>query len=46
VPELVDRYLAGASTLESLVTRRVALDQINDASRRWSAGRASAGHTY
>jgi S-(hydroxymethyl)glutathione dehydrogenase / alcohol dehydrogenase len=31
VPELVDRYLAGELDLESLVTRRAALDEVNDA---------------
>jgi S-(hydroxymethyl)glutathione dehydrogenase / alcohol dehydrogenase len=31
VPELVDRYLAGDLDLESLVTNRVTLDQVNDA---------------
>jgi S-(hydroxymethyl)glutathione dehydrogenase / alcohol dehydrogenase len=31
VPELVDRYMAGDLDLESLVTRRVALDEVNDA---------------
>jgi S-(hydroxymethyl)glutathione dehydrogenase / alcohol dehydrogenase len=31
VPELVDRYLAGDLDLESLVTRRIVLDEVNDA---------------
>ena len=31
VPELVDRYLSGDLDLESLVTNRVELDQVNDA---------------
>jgi S-(hydroxymethyl)glutathione dehydrogenase/alcohol dehydrogenase len=31
VPELVDLYLKGDLDLESLVTRRVALDEVNDA---------------
>jgi S-(hydroxymethyl)glutathione dehydrogenase/alcohol dehydrogenase len=31
VPELVDLYTAGDLDLESLVTRRVQLDQVNDA---------------
>jgi S-(hydroxymethyl)glutathione dehydrogenase/alcohol dehydrogenase len=31
VPELVDRYLAGELDLESMVTRRIALDEVNDA---------------
>jgi S-(hydroxymethyl)glutathione dehydrogenase / alcohol dehydrogenase len=31
VPELVDRYMAGDLDLESLVTRRVSLDEVNDA---------------
>jgi S-(hydroxymethyl)glutathione dehydrogenase/alcohol dehydrogenase len=31
VPELVDLYLKGELDLESLVTRRVALDEVNDA---------------
>jgi S-(hydroxymethyl)glutathione dehydrogenase/alcohol dehydrogenase len=31
VPELVDRYLGGDLDLESLVTNRVKLDQVNDA---------------
>ena len=31
VPELVDLYTAGELDLESLVTRRVELDEINDA---------------
>jgi S-(hydroxymethyl)glutathione dehydrogenase/alcohol dehydrogenase len=31
VPELVDRYLAGDLDLESFVTRRIALDEVNDA---------------
>jgi S-(hydroxymethyl)glutathione dehydrogenase / alcohol dehydrogenase len=31
VPELVDSYLRGELDLESLVTRRVALDEVNDA---------------
>ena len=31
VPELVDRYIAGDIDLESLVTRRIALDEVNDA---------------
>ena len=31
VPELVDRYLAGDLDLDSLVTRRIALDEVNDA---------------
>ena len=31
VPELVELYLAGDLDLESLVTRRIALDEINDA---------------
>ena len=31
VPELVDSYMSGDLDLESLVTRRVSLDQVNDA---------------
>lgn len=31
VPELVDRYLAGDLDLESFVTRRIKLDEVNDA---------------
>ena len=31
VPELVELYLAGDLDLESLVTRRIALDEVNDA---------------
>jgi S-(hydroxymethyl)glutathione dehydrogenase / alcohol dehydrogenase len=31
VPELVDRYMSGDLDLESLVTGRVSLDQVNDA---------------
>jgi S-(hydroxymethyl)glutathione dehydrogenase/alcohol dehydrogenase len=31
VPELVDRYTAGDLDLESLVTRRISLDEVNDA---------------
>ncbi|HEU0024586.1 MAG TPA: alcohol dehydrogenase catalytic domain-containing protein [Thermoleophilaceae bacterium] len=31
VPELVDRYLAGDLDLDSLITRRIALDEVNDA---------------
>jgi S-(hydroxymethyl)glutathione dehydrogenase/alcohol dehydrogenase len=31
VPELVDRYLAGDIDLDSLVTRRIGLDDVNDA---------------
>jgi S-(hydroxymethyl)glutathione dehydrogenase/alcohol dehydrogenase len=31
VPELVDRHMAGDLDLESLVTRRIALDEVNDA---------------
>jgi S-(hydroxymethyl)glutathione dehydrogenase/alcohol dehydrogenase len=31
VPELVDRYMSGDLDLESLVTNRVSLDQVNDA---------------
>ena len=31
VPELVDRYLAGELDLESLVTRRISLGEVNDA---------------
>ncbi len=31
VPELVDTYMSGDLDLESLVTRRVALDEVNDA---------------
>jgi S-(hydroxymethyl)glutathione dehydrogenase / alcohol dehydrogenase len=31
VPELVDRYMSGDLDLESLVTNRVTLDQVNDA---------------
>ena len=31
VPELVDTYLSGDLDLESLVTRRVSLDEVNDA---------------
>jgi S-(hydroxymethyl)glutathione dehydrogenase/alcohol dehydrogenase len=31
VPELVERYLAGDLDLESLITRRIALDEVNDA---------------
>src|SRR5919112_381564 len=31
VPELVDRYMSGDLDLESLVTNRVRLDQVNDA---------------
>ena len=31
VPELVDTYMSGDLDLESLVTRRVALDDVNDA---------------
>jgi S-(hydroxymethyl)glutathione dehydrogenase/alcohol dehydrogenase len=31
VPELVDRYMAGDLDLGSLVTRRIALDEVNDA---------------
>jgi S-(hydroxymethyl)glutathione dehydrogenase / alcohol dehydrogenase len=30
VPELVDRYLAGDLDLDSLVTRRISLDEVND----------------
>jgi S-(hydroxymethyl)glutathione dehydrogenase/alcohol dehydrogenase len=31
VPELVDRYLGGDLDLEALVTRRISLDEVNDA---------------
>ena len=31
VPELVDLYLEGKLDLESMVTRRIALDEVNDA---------------
>src|SRR3954453_5382501 len=31
VPELVDTYMSGELDLESLVTRRIALDEVNDA---------------
>ena len=31
VPELVDRWLAGEFDAEALVTRRIALDEVNDA---------------
>jgi S-(hydroxymethyl)glutathione dehydrogenase / alcohol dehydrogenase len=31
VPELVDGYLAGDLDLDSLVTRRVGLDEVNEA---------------
>jgi S-(hydroxymethyl)glutathione dehydrogenase/alcohol dehydrogenase len=31
VPELVDSYLAGDLDLDSLVTRRISLDEVNDA---------------
>jgi S-(hydroxymethyl)glutathione dehydrogenase / alcohol dehydrogenase len=31
VPELVDTYMSGELDLESLVTRRVTLDEVNDA---------------
>jgi S-(hydroxymethyl)glutathione dehydrogenase/alcohol dehydrogenase len=31
VPELVDRYLAGDLDLDSLVTRRIGPDEVNDA---------------
>jgi S-(hydroxymethyl)glutathione dehydrogenase/alcohol dehydrogenase len=31
VPELVERYMAGDLDLDSLVTRRIALDEVNDA---------------
>jgi S-(hydroxymethyl)glutathione dehydrogenase/alcohol dehydrogenase len=31
VPELVDTYMSGALDLDSLVTRRVSLDEVNDA---------------
>jgi S-(hydroxymethyl)glutathione dehydrogenase / alcohol dehydrogenase len=31
VPELVDRYLAGDLDLDTLVTRRISLDEVNDA---------------
>ena len=31
VPELVDRYLAGDIDLDAFVTRRIALDEVNDA---------------
>jgi S-(hydroxymethyl)glutathione dehydrogenase / alcohol dehydrogenase len=31
VPELVDSYLSGDLDLDSLVTRRVSLDEVNDA---------------
>jgi S-(hydroxymethyl)glutathione dehydrogenase/alcohol dehydrogenase len=31
VPELVDRYLAGDLDLDAFVTRRIALDEVNDA---------------
>src|SRR4051794_2392138 len=31
VPELVDTYMSGDLDLESLVTRRIALDEVNDA---------------
>ena len=31
VPELVDSYMAGDIDLESLVTRRISLDEVNDA---------------
>jgi S-(hydroxymethyl)glutathione dehydrogenase/alcohol dehydrogenase len=31
VPELVDRYLAGDLDLDSLITRRISLDEVNDA---------------
>ena len=31
VPQLVDRYMKGEIDLEALVTRRIALDEVNDA---------------
>jgi S-(hydroxymethyl)glutathione dehydrogenase/alcohol dehydrogenase len=31
LPELVDRYLAGDLDLDSLVTRRIELDEVNEA---------------
>jgi len=31
VPELVDTYMSGDLDLDSLVTRRVSLDEVNDA---------------
>jgi S-(hydroxymethyl)glutathione dehydrogenase/alcohol dehydrogenase len=31
VPQLVDLYIKGELDLESLVTRRIALDEVNDA---------------
>ena len=31
MPELVDTYMSGDLDLESLVTRRIALDEVNDA---------------
>ena len=31
MPELVDSYLAGDLDLDSLVTRRISLDEVNDA---------------
>ena len=31
MPELVDLYLSGGLDLESLVTRRLKLDEVNDA---------------
>ena len=31
MPELVDLYLAGELDLESLVTSRISLDEVNDA---------------
>jgi S-(hydroxymethyl)glutathione dehydrogenase/alcohol dehydrogenase len=31
VPHLVDRWLAGEIDVDALVTRRIALDEVNDA---------------
>jgi S-(hydroxymethyl)glutathione dehydrogenase / alcohol dehydrogenase len=31
VPELVDTYMSGDLDLDSLVTRRISLDEVNDA---------------
>ena len=43
VPELVDLYLEGDLDLESLVTRRIALDEVNDA---FAGDGAPGGHPH
>lgn len=41
MPNLVDRYLAGRLPLDEMITRRIGLDEINDAFDDMLAGRVT-----